>query len=106
MTMIIDAPKRLQFSYLKRALRQLNRADERSGLVHCFGVFTFRSGIRHDAAAGLNVSLIALRNESTDRDAGVQIVAEVHIHDSAGVHSAPRGFELVDNFHGAYFRGS
>ena len=83
--------------------RQINGPDQRPRLVHRFHVFVFGNRIGDDSSTRLNVALVPTRNQRPDRNARIQIVAEVHIHDGAGIDSAPRRFQLVDDFHRADF---
>ena len=51
----------------------------------------------------MNVAFVPAHNQGSNGDAGIEIVAEVDIHDRARVNAALGGLQFIDNFHRADF---
>src|SRR2546425_728821 len=69
--------------------------DESARLVERLAVFLLGIGVRHDAAADLEVHVAAEHETSADRDARVQRARKGEIADGAAVCGALRGLELT-----------
>src|SRR5206468_3576980 len=59
--------------------------------------------IRNYAAAGLNVGHTVFHQHGAKRDAGIKIAREIEVQNAAGINSAARALQLLDDFHGANF---
>lgn len=83
--------------------RPFDSSDDGFGFVTALFKFILRDGVRYDAGASLDVTLVAVHEESADGDAGVEIAGKVRVEDAAAVDAATGGFELFDNLHRADF---
>src|ERR1700678_1907144 len=84
-------------------MRDFEGREAGASFIYSFLIFAFRDGIGDDAATSLNVGAAVFCDESTQRDAGIEVAREIEIENRASVDSAARGFEFVDDLHGADF---
>src|SRR5207249_12328279 len=84
-------------------MRLLQRCKQRFRLIHALLIFPLRRGIRNYAAAGLNVGHTVFHQHGAKRDAGIKIACEIEVQNAAGINSAARALQLLDDFHGANF---
>src|ERR1700736_5746680 len=81
--------------------RPFDGSHYRTCLVGALHELILRDRVGYDACACLDVALLSIHEEGADRDAGGQVAAEVCVKDAAAVDTAPGGFELLDDLHGA-----
>ena len=60
-------------------------------------------GVGNDSGSGLEVGLLALHEQSSDGDTGIEVADEVGIENGSAVDAAAGGFEFFDDLHGADF---
>src|SRR5688572_7704502 len=71
-----------------------------------FRSLSLGSRVCNDAAARLNVALVAFDDQSPDRNARIEVIAEVEVHDRTGIDASARWLHLVDDFHRSNLRGT
>ena len=64
----------------------------------------FRIRIRDNAGPGLYEGLVLLHNDRPDINAHVHVAGETEVPHRAGIGTAPRGLEFVDDLHGSNLR--
>src|SRR5690554_5685090 len=80
--------------------------EDRAALVHGFFPFEAGNGVCHHAGASLDVQGVVLDHRSADSDGGVHVAVERQVAHGAAVDAALHRFQLVNDFHGADFRGA
>src|SRR6266478_927296 len=85
------------------AMRGFEGGQEGARFVDTFLILAFGCGIGDDSASGLHVRDAICYDHGAQRDAGIQITSNIHLHHASGIDAAARAFQLFDNFHGANF---
>ena len=80
------------------------RLEERLRLRLRLALLVRGVGVGHDPRAGLQRGLPGAQDERADRDAEVEVAAEVDVAEGAAVEPAGLRLELVDDLHGADLR--
>src|SRR5207302_7815138 len=70
---------------------------------HALLIFARRRGIRNNATTGLDVGDAAFHHHGAERDAGIEIAGKIEIENPAGINSAARALQLLDDLHGTNF---
>lgn len=79
---------------------------ERGDLAQALAVLLCRVGVGDDAGAGVEVDAVVLADGGADGDVEEGFTVKAKATDGAGVDAAWVGFELRDDFGGAFFGGT
>src|SRR5262245_15108205 len=93
-------------SSFQSLLSQFDRFHHGTSLVAGFFVLMLWIGVCHDPGAGLNKRLMFLDDDGSDVDAHVHVTGIAEIADGAGIGTPSSRLQLINDFHGADFRGS
>src|SRR5688500_167546 len=79
--------------------RDLDRGQDRLGLVHALLVLGVRAAVGDDAGARLDVDGVALGDQGSNGNGEVEVARIGQISDGAAVEAPTRGLELLDDLH-------
>src|SRR5512141_1179438 len=91
-------PSRLTYSF-QSLFRQFNRFHHRLGFIAGLFIFVLWIGISDNSGPGLNEGLVLFYDNRTNVDAHVHVAGETEVAHRAGIGTAPRGLEFIDDLH-------
>ena len=85
----------------RSAMGHFQRGNQGARLIDRLLILARGHRIRDQTRTRLHAGQAFLHHHGANGDAGVEIAGKIQIENRAGVDAATRGFELVDDFHGA-----